>query len=455
VSSVPTILLVDDQINMRRSMGLVLTHDGLRVLEAAHAAEALALLGREEIDIVVTDVRLEGEADGTRLLRDIKAREADIEVVLATAFGTIDQAVDAIKAGAYDYLTKPVDPERLLITVRRALERRALSREVRQLRAQVSGDEEIIAASRVMQRVVQQAAQLAASESTVLITGESGTGKELVARALHSQGPRRSGKFVPVNCGALPETILESELFGHRKGAFTGAMTDRKGLLEEAHGGVLFLDEIGEMPTSMQVRLLRFLQGGEVRRLGDTATRRVDVRLVAATHRSLEEEVARGTFRQDFYYRINVIGIRIPPLRERPEDIPALAGHFVRRFAVRLRRPVTGFTPGAMDLLVSYAWPGNVRELANAVERAANLASGQLITEADLPAALTVAEEAHLPATPSAAAPSADSAAEPSERDRLLTALENARWNQSRAAEQLGMSRTTLWRKMREHRIES
>jgi len=448
VSSVPTILLVDDQINMRRSMGLVLTHEGVRVLEAAHAAEALALLGREEIDIVVTDVRLEGEADGTQLLRAIKAREADIEVILATAFGTIDQAVDAIKAGAYDYLTKPVDPERLLITVRRALERRALAREVRQLRAQVSGDEEIIAASKVMQRVVQQAAQLAESESTVLITGESGTGKELVARALHSQGPRRSGKFVPVNCGALPETILESELFGHRKGAFTGAMTDRKGLLEEAHNGVLFLDEIGEMPTSMQVRLLRFLQGGEVRRVGDSVTRTVDVRLVAATHRSLEDEVARGSFRHDFYYRINVIGIRIPPLRERPEDIPALAEHFVKRFAMRLRRsvPVTGFTPGAMDLLVSYAWPGNVRELANAVERAANLASGQLITEADLPASLTVAEEVH------AASPAETG---DSERDRLLTALENARWNQSRAAEQLGISRTTLWRKMREHRIES
>jgi len=429
-------------------MGLVLTHEGLRVLEAAHASEALALLGREAIDIVVTDVRLEGEADGTHLLRDIKARAADIEVVLATAFGTIDQAVDAIKAGAYDYLTKPVDPERLLITIRRALERRALSREVRQLRAQVSGDEEIIAASKAMQRVVAQASQLAASESTVLITGESGTGKELVARALHSQGPRRSGKFVAVNCGALPETILESELFGHRKGSFTGAMTDRKGLLEEAHGGVLFLDEIGEMPTSMQVRLLRFLQGGEVRRVGDSVTRTVDVRLVAATHRSLEDEVARGSFRHDFYYRINVIGIRIPPLRERPEDIPALAEHFVKRFAMRLRRPVpvTGFTPGAMDLLVSYAWPGNVRELANAVERAANLASGQLITEADLPASLTVAEEVH------AASPAETG---DSERDRLLTALENARWNQSRAAEQLGISRTTLWRKMREHRIES
>jgi two-component system, NtrC family, response regulator AtoC len=441
--SVVTVLLVDDQINMRRSMGLVLRHDGLRVLEAANSSQALDVLRTSEVDVVVTDVRLEGDADGTELLRAIKSRGTDIEVILATAFGTIDQAVDAIKAGAYDYLTKPVDPERLLITVRRASERRALAREVRQLRAQVSGDEEIIAISHAMQRVVQSAAQLAQSDSTVLITGESGTGKELVARALHAQGPRRDGKFVPVNCGALPETILESELFGHRKGAFTGATTDRKGLLEEAHGGVLFLDEIGEMAASMQVRLLRFLQGGEVRRVGDTATRRVDVRLVAATHRSLEAEVARGTFRHDFYYRINVIGIRIPPLRERPEDIPALAEHFLKRFALRLRRSatVTGFSPGAMELLTAYPWPGNVRELANAIERATNLASGPLITDADLPASLTV--------LPSAETPVAD------ERERLIAVLQETRWNQSRAAEQLGMSRTTLWRKMREHRIES
>lgn len=440
-----TVLLVDDQINMRRSMGLVLRHDGLRVLEAANGSQALDVLRTSEVDVVVTDVRLETDADGTELLRAIKARSTDIEVILATAFGTIDQAVDAIKAGAYDYLTKPVDPERLLITVRRASERRALAREVRQLRAQVSGDEEIIAISHAMQRVVQSAAHLAQSDSTVLITGESGTGKELVARALHAQGPRRDGKFVPVNCGALPETILESELFGHRKGAFTGATTDRKGLLEEAHGGVLFLDEIGEMATSMQVRLLRFLQGGEVRRVGDTATRRVDVRLVAATHRSLEDEVARGAFRHDFYYRINVIGIRIPPLRERPEDIPALADHFLRRFALRLRRTatVTGFSPGAMELLTAYPWPGNVRELANAIERATNLASGPLITEADLPASLTV-----IPLSP-------EPVGVDDERERLIAVLQETRWNQSRAAEQLGMSRTTLWRKMREHRIES
>jgi DNA-binding NtrC family response regulator len=447
------VLLVDDQVNMRRSMALVLEHDGLSVREAASASEAMSLLGAAEIDVVLSDVRMPGATNGTGLLHAIKSRDPEIEVILATAFGTIDQAVDAIKAGAYDYLTKPVDPERLLITVRRAVERRALAREVRQLREHVTADHQLIGASRVMQAVVRQASQLAQSDSTVLITGESGTGKELVARALYQQGPRRAGKFVPVNCAALPESILESELFGHRKGAFTGAATDKKGLLEEAHRGVLFLDEIGEMPPSMQVRLLRFLQGGEVRRVGDTETRRVDVRLVAATHRTLEDEVARGTFRQDFYYRINVINLRVPPLRERPEDVPPLAEYFLHRFALRLRRQVTGFSPSAMERLVAYAWPGNVRELENAIERAANVASGEIITEADLPAAVTV----------SAAAAFGDVGGDHGlppghpavERDRLLGALERARWNQSRAAEQLGMSRTTLWRKMREHRIPS
>jgi DNA-binding NtrC family response regulator len=449
---VATVLLVDDQVNMRRSMALVLEHHGLSVREAASAAEAMSVLGAAEIDVVVSDVRMPGAADGTGLLHAIKARDSEIEVILATAFGTIDQAVDAIKAGAYDYLTKPVDPDRLLITVKRAVERRALAREVRQLREHVSADHQLIGVSRSMQAVVRQASQLAQSDSTVLITGESGSGKELVARALHQQGPRRAGKFVPINCAALPESILESELFGHRKGAFTGAATDKKGLLEEAHRGVLFLDEIGEMPPSMQVRLLRFLQGGEVRRVGDTETRRVDVRLVAATHRTLEDEVARGAFRQDFYYRINVINLRVPALRERPDDVPLLAEYFLHRFALRLRRSVTGFTPAAMERLVSYGWPGNVRELENAIERAANVASGEIITEADLPAAVTVS-------APNVAEDGAEVVVPgdqlEAERHRLLAALERARWNQSRAAEQLGISRTTLWRKMREHRIPS
>jgi len=437
------VLLVEDNANVRRSMALLLEREGHTVVEAATTVAALPVATSSPIDVVVTDVRVEGEKSGIELLKALKTRDGDLEVVLVTAFGTIDDAVAAIKSGAYDYLTKPVDPERLLFTLRRAAERGALAREVRHLRAQMGGQDEIVAVSRAMQQVLATVAQLATTDSTVLITGESGTGKELVARALYAQSARRNHRFVPINCGAIPETILESELFGHRKGAFTGAVMDKRGLLEEAHGGVLFLDEIGEMPPSMQVRLLRFLQGGEVRRIGDTTTRRVDVRLVAATHRVLEDEIAEGRFRQDFYYRINVVGIRIPPLRERIEDIEALAAHFLRRTAARLRRPISGFTPGAIDLLQAYAWPGNARELENAIERAVNLASGPLLRESDLPAAVTL--RVKLP-------PVRDDEAE---RAKLLGALEQSHWNQGRAAAALGISRTTLWRKMREHRIRA
>ena len=438
------VLLVEDQTNVRRSMALLLEHDGHRILEAASGAQALELLSERPVDVVVTDVRMEGSVDGTGLLRAIRTQGAETEVIIATAYGTIADAVSAIKTGAYDYLTKPIDPERLLLTVRRAAERRALSREVRELRAQVGGSDEILCVSQAMRQVLRSVEQLAASDSTVLITGESGTGKELVARALYRQSRRRHGRFVPVNCGAISETILESELFGHRKGAFTGAINDKKGLLEEAHGGVLFLDEIGEMPQATQVRLLRFLQGGEVRRVGETQTRSVDVRLLTATHRSLEEEVAQGRFRQDFYYRINVVQLRIPPLRERPEDIPPLAELFLKRLAARLRRPVLGFTKQTMDLMTAYPWPGNVRELENAVERAINLASGELIAVGDLPVAVTLGADA---------APHAPTSGD--EKERLVAALERCHWNQSRAAASLGMSRTTLWRKLREHGIET
>ena len=441
-----TVLVVDDQPNVRRSMGLLLEQDGHAVLEAGRLSDALRLADTALPEVVVTDVRMEGRSEGVALLRELRDRHPDIAVVLITGFGSIDDAVEAIKAGAYDYLTKPADPDRLLLTVKRAAERSALAREVRQLRATVAGEDTIVAASAAMQHVLATVAQIARTDSAVLITGESGTGKELVARALYNQSSRSAGRFVPVNCGAIPETLLESELFGHRKGAFTGAVFEKKGLLEEAHRGVLFLDEIGETPPAMQVRLLRFLQGGEVRRVGDTATHRVDVRLIAATHRSLEEEVAQGRFRSDFYYRINVVGIRIPPLRERVEDISALAQHFLQKMSVKLQRSVTGFTPGALEILAAYAWPGNARELENAIERAMNLASGPLLSEADLPASVTVS--ANLRKTENG------SASAPDERRLLISALERSRWNHGRAAEALGMSRTTLWRKMREHRLQ-
>jgi DNA-binding NtrC family response regulator len=441
------VLLVDDQANVRRSTAILLEQDGFVVHQAADAAQATTMLTTTDVDVVLTDVRMDGAANGRALLDTIKSRWPDIEVVLITAFATIDDAVDAIKAGAYDYLTKPLDQARLLITVQRAAERATLAREVKQLRTQIDGHGgEVIAASRQMQQVLRVVAQLAQTDSTVLITGESGTGKELIARTLHAQSRRRMGKFVPVNCGGLPESIMESELFGHRKGSFTGAVSDRKGLLEEAHHGILFLDEIGDMPPPMQVRLLRFLQGGEVRRIGDTQERRVDVRVVLATHRSLEAEVAAGRFRDDLYYRLNVVGLTIPPLRERPDDIPPLAEYIMLRRAARHRRPMKGFSPGAMALLTAYHWPGNVRELENAIERALNLASHDMITEADLPASLTLTPSG--PQTPPARDGDVD-------RTRLLETLDRYRWNHRRAAASLGISRTTLWRKLRELHIQT
>jgi DNA-binding NtrC family response regulator len=441
-----TVLLVDDLANVRRSAAILLEQDGHVVHEAVNLGRALEVLASTDVDVVVTDVRMEGDADGTALLQTIKSRAGDIEVVMVTAFGTIDDAVGAMKTGAYDYLTKPLDPARLMLTVRRAAERRGLAREVRQLRAQVGGGEEIVGVSRAMHEVHEAVAKLARTDSTVLITGESGTGKELVARALYSQSARRTAKFVPINCGAIPETMLESELFGHRKGAFTGAVSDNKGLLENANRGVLFLDEIGEMPSSMQVRLLRFLEHGEVRRIGDTDARRVDVRLLLATHRSLEEEIAHRRFREDFYYRINVVGIHIPPLRDRPEDIVPLIEYLLPRLATRLRRSIKGLTPGAIDLLTSYSWPGNVRELHNAIERGLNVASGDVITEADLPARVTVSGTCTSESATTVRA---------LDRERLLAALNQHHWNQKNAAASLGVSRTTLWRRLREFQIES
>jgi DNA-binding NtrC family response regulator len=445
-----TVLLVDDQANVRRAMCLLLHADGHVVHDAADAAGALALLERRNVDLVLSDVRLDGGADGSSLLRSIRARDEDVAVVLMTAFGTIDAAVEAMKAGAYDYLSKPVEPERLRLTLQRAAERVALSREVKQLRAHMADEQDIVAVSARMKAVLATVAQVARSDSPILITGESGTGKELLARAVHRQSDRRRGRWVPINCGAVTESLLESELFGHRKGAFTGAMIDKKGLLEEADGGVLFLDEIGEMPAGMQVRLLRFLQGGEMRRIGETTMRRADVRLVSATHRNLEQEVALGRFREDLYYRINVVEVRIPPLRERVEDIPALAAFILARTAARMRSEVRGFSQGALALMTAYSWPGNVRELQNAIERALNLATGPDILESDLPTSITIGA-----AAPALQAPTNLLEPAEDERARIVSALERMRWNQSRTAESLGISRTTLWRKLREFRIDA
>jgi DNA-binding NtrC family response regulator len=436
----PHVLIVDDEEAVCWALEKGLARDGYSVTTTASAERAFELATEKTPDVVIMDVRLPG-MDGLAALARLREISGGAPVVTITAFGNLDTAVKAVQEGAFEYLTKPFDYEQALKAVERAVQNRP-----RRPESPVPAgapDEEIVGRGPAMQTVFRRIALVAPRDACVLITGESGTGKELVARALYSQSPRRSRRFVPINCGGIAEGLLESELFGHRKGAFTSAITEKRGLLEEADGGVLFLDEIGEMPLTMQVRLLRFLQGGEVRRMGDTATRHVNVRLVAATHRDLETEVEEGRFRGDFFYRIDVVGIRIPPLRERTDDIPALADFFLRRHSLRLRRPIEGFTPGAVDVLKAHPWPGNARELENAIERAVNLARGPVLSEADLPASVSMQAQPRGRSIPVA------------ERERLLFALEQSRWNQSRAATRLGMSRTTLWRKMREHHIEA
>jgi DNA-binding NtrC family response regulator len=441
-----SVLLVDDLPDVRAATALLLARDGHVAHEAPNLARALEVLAATEVDVIVSGVRLDTHGDRTAILHTIRSYGLDIPVIIVTACGTVDEAVDAMKAGAHDYLARPFDPSRLLLAVRAAAEHGRVGREGGRLRTQAGADGRIVAVSRAMRAVIETIGRLARTDSTVLITGESGTGKELVARALYAQSSRRTGKFVPINCGAIPDTMLESELFGHRKGAFTSSIVDKKGLLEEANHGVLFLDEIGEMPPSMQVGLLRFAEGGEMRRIGETDTRRVDARLVLATHRSLEDEIARGRFREDFYYRINVAGIHLPALRDRREDILPLANYLLPRLAARLHRTSGGFTPDAADALTAYAWPGNVRELHNAIERALNVASGELISSADLPARVTAGR---------AGGVALDVKAHAADRERLLDALTQHHWNQKDTAASLGMSRTTLWRRLRELRIES
>jgi len=437
-----SVLIVDDPTTVRRSAAAVLDNDGHVVRETETLPFGLDLLAMD-FDVVVMATPLARPPDTAALVRAAKERHPGIEVIVVSGSATVEEAVGAMKAGAFDYIPHPFERQRLLDAVRGAAEHRS-TRTVRRVRAEATADGHIVAVSRAMRAVVDAVATMARSDSTVLITGESGTGKELVARALHARSDRRTAKFVPINCGAIPDTMLESELFGHRKGAFTSAVSDKKGLLEDANQGVLLLDEVGEMPASMQVRLLRFVENGEIRRIGETQTRRVDVRVLVATHRSLDEEIAHGRFREDFFHRINVMGIHIPPLRDRPEDIVPLAEHLLPTLAARVRRSIKGFTPAAIDALRSYPWPGNVRELRNAIERSLNVAQGDLVTEADLPARVRGGDGRDC----AASIPSAD-------RERLLAALTEHHWNQRDTAASLGMSRTTLWRRLRELRIES
>jgi DNA-binding NtrC family response regulator len=457
------ILLVDDEVSMRRILAAILGEDGHVVVQATGVSEARRLLATGPFDLVITDQKM---PDGEGLSLVGSAREADpaLPVVIVTAFATVELAVAALKEGAFDFITKPFIAETVLAVVRRASERSALVRENRNLRGTVRhlrGGTMLVGESSAMRRVRELIARVGPTDATVLITGETGVGKELVARALHEVSSRALRPFVPVNCAAFTETLLESELFGHERGAFTGADRPRQGLFEAAHRGTLFLDEVGEMAPTTQARLLRVLVDGEVVRVGTTVPRKVDVRLLVATHRDLAERVRDGLFREDLYYRIAVVPLAVPPLRERREDLPLLVDHLLVRVARALKTPTPRISPAALLALSQYDFPGNVRELRNVVERACILAPGPELQPEDFPIALASSGTggAGSPAGPawlSSLPPSVDLRRMLDEVEKSLVgrALESAGGVQAEAARRLGISRSDIAYKIRKHGLE-
>jgi two-component system response regulator PilR (NtrC family) len=384
-----SIMVVDDERSMREFLAICLRRAGHQVTACENGDDAVTKLPTDEpLDLVITDLKMPGKLDGLGVLAQVKARLPETQVIVATAYATPETAIAAMKAGAYDYLTKPFKVDEITVVVERALERQALMRANVELREMVQGRYRLgslIGKSPPMQRVFDLVRKVAGAKTSVLVTGESGTGKELVARALHFESPRAPKPFVAVNCGAIPDALLESELFGHVKGAFTGASTNKVGLFEAADGGTLFLDEIGELSTAMQVKLLRVLQERRIKPVGSVEEKAVDVRLVAATNRDLEQEVGRGAFRQDLFYRLNVIQVLIPPLRQRKEDLPLLIDHFIKRHAGELGKRIVTIAPDAMAALMAHDFPGNVRELENVIERAVTLEPSTAITKSALP----------------------------------------------------------------------
>jgi DNA-binding NtrC family response regulator len=438
----PQVLVVDDEPPQLEILRLILGSEGYEVVAAASGRAALAALRRQPFDLVLTDLKMP-DLSGIALLEQIQREQPGACVVLMTAHGTIDSAVEAMRKGAFDYLTKPLDRDALLLAVSRAVERTRLVSENRQLREELRGRfriENLIGAHGSMQEVYRVVHKVARSASTVLIYGESGTGKELVARALHVMSDRRDRPFLGVNVGALPETILEAELFGYEKGSFTGADARKVGLFEQASGSTLFLDEVGDLKLDLQVKLLRVLQEREILRVGGTEAVPIDVRIVAATNRDLEQQVREGRFREDLFYRLNVIPIALPPLRERRTDIPLLVEHFLARHGEPGRR--RKMTPEALEALVAYGWPGNVRELESVIERTLLLADGDVIALEDLPATVRMrrAAEPGLPVD----VPDEGLDLEALERGLIRRALEKAAGNVTRAARLLGLSRRTL-----------
>ena len=447
----PLILIVDDDSPHRSMLRTVLRGWGYAVEEAEDGAAAVEQVRARAFDAVLTDVRM-ARLDGIAALREIREWNPSIPVLIMTAWSSVQNAVDALRLGAYDYLTKPLELDELKLALERALDHTRLARESQEPgRAQSEASSLLLGRSEAMRELVEMVETVAPTEATVLVSGESGTGKELVARAIQAASTRRDKPFVTINCAALAENLLESELFGHEKGAFTGADRRREGRFVQAHGGTLFLDEIGEMPLSLQAKLLRVLQQGEVQRVGCDETIKVDVRVIAATNRVLADEVAAGRFREDLFYRLNVIGLEVPPLRARREDIPLLASTFLERHAAANRKTIKGFTPQAMDAMLRYGWPGNVRELENAVERAVILSGGEYVAERALPLAV---QNAPVPDADGEELALGSMSLEDVERKAIEATLRETEDNKSEAARRLGITRATLHSKLKKYGLE-
>jgi len=446
------VLLVDDDESFRRVQEYQLTQAGYDVTAVADGQSALDTFRAIGHDLVVSDIRMPG-IDGLELLTRLRSISAETPIVIITGHGSIETAVDAMKQGAFDFLTKPFPGDHLRLTLERADEFRRLRKENRELRRVVEGQflfENLIGSAPPMKRLFESIELVAPTPSLVLIKGETGTGKELVARAIHFHSPRGTNPFITLNCGAIPATLMEAELFGHRKGAFTGAEADRKGKFDAANGGTLFLDEIGEIPLELQPKLLRVLESGTLDRIGEDRPVQVDVRIVAATHRNLEEMVQAGTFRQDLFYRLNVVPLSIPALRERRQDIPLLAAHFLKKMTQRTGRTGMEFDPATLDLMEGYAWPGNVRELENVIERMVVLSRDDRLTPEEVPSELR-SGPAGSPSTKLDYVLPDGISLEELEIDLIRQALQLENGNQTRAAKRLGLSRNTLLYRMQKH----
>jgi two-component system response regulator AtoC len=452
--AVKRVLVADDEENIRLVLKTLLKRNGYQVETAVSGEQALQLIDSFGPDVVITDVRMP-KMGGLDLLSTLRAKNNPATVIVMSAYGNVDQAIEAMKAGAYDYLQKPFKPDEVVLALRKAEERELLRRENQALRLEIQKEhrfEDILAKSASMQGIFRTIAKIADYKTTVLISGESGVGKELVARAVHAQSGRSGGRFVAVNCGAIPENLLESELFGHKRGAFTDAIVDRKGLFEEADNGTLFLDEIGELQLGLQVKLLRVLQEETIRRLGDTKDMSVNVRIVAATHRDLQAEIKSGRFREDLFYRLNVLPIHVPPLRERREDIALLVEHFMARNNARLGTQVRGLDNEARRLLFEYTWPGNVRELENTIERAMVLAEGDQIVASDLPERVRESQDPVQMQLQSGEL-SVKKTTRVIEEVLIRRALQKTKGNRTRAAELLEISHRALLYKIKDYQI--